>query len=101
LRVSDIAARSGASLPSASRLIARLRDRSLVAVTSVDADRRASLVSLTDAGREAMRNVRSARRRMITEAIAGIEVRRGSFGEQLKVLAEGIRGYEARQLRPR
>ena len=50
LRVGEIAARMGSAVPTTSRLIRRLERRGLVVAQRDEADRRATLVSLTDAG---------------------------------------------------
>ena len=61
LRIGDIADREGVSAPTATRLVASLEERGLVARETDVADRRSSHVSLTDQGRRKLEQARQAR----------------------------------------
>jgi len=68
-RVSDVAARVGVSLPSASRLIARLMERGYVDSARDDHDRRETNVTLTRRGAQVRRAVISRRRQLMMSAL--------------------------------
>jgi DNA-binding MarR family transcriptional regulator len=70
-RISELAERIGASGPSASRLVQRLRRRGIVRQEVDPDDRRAVRVSLTDQGRELRSRVVDTRRRLIQETLPG------------------------------
>lgn len=69
LRVGEIAAQIGASLPSTSRILRRLERRDLISTERDERDRRATLVRLTPAGVAARRKVVQARQRYISSAL--------------------------------
>jgi DNA-binding MarR family transcriptional regulator len=71
LRVSEVAAIVGSSLPSASRLVDRLRRRGLVATQTDAADRRATRVRATPAGQELRTRIVDHRQRMLRNRLAG------------------------------
>jgi DNA-binding MarR family transcriptional regulator len=71
MRVGSIAERIGASLPSASRLVARMEAREFVVTAPDESDRRAILVSLAPLGRNTRNGVIQRRRRLIEELVGG------------------------------
>jgi DNA-binding MarR family transcriptional regulator len=98
MRVSDLGRAIGASLPSTSRLVSRLRGRGVLILSPSEADRRVSLISLTDRGREVVAAVRRARHGLILAAIKDLDdVFDGSFDEKLALLADTIGRYELRR----
>ena len=72
VRIGTIAARLGASGPSASRIVRRLTARGLVGVDRDPTDGRAVLVRLTESGRGLRAEVIERRRRMIRESLVPI-----------------------------
>jgi DNA-binding MarR family transcriptional regulator len=70
VRVGEIAAAIGGSLPSTSRLVQRLERRGLVATARDATDRRATLVSLTTKGQGLREDVITARRQAMEAALA-------------------------------
>lgn len=73
LRITEIAARVGVSVPSASRLVGRLDERGLVASSRDPADHRATLVRPTPRGRRVTSAVLERRRRLIGDALASVD----------------------------
>lgn len=69
-RVSEIAALMTIAPTTTSRHLSALERKGLVKRTSSDADRRAALVTLTDAGAQAVRELRVVRRRLFAEILA-------------------------------
>jgi DNA-binding MarR family transcriptional regulator len=69
MRVGSIAERVGASLPSASRLVARMETRGLVVTSRDETDHRATLVSLAPLGWSTRDGVIRRRRRLIDELV--------------------------------
>lgn len=69
LRVGEIAQAVGMSLPSTSRLIQRLERRGLVTTERDQSDRRATLVRLTESGKEVREAVVKRRREMMEAAL--------------------------------
>jgi DNA-binding MarR family transcriptional regulator len=96
MRVSDLGRSIGASLPSTSRLVSRLRGRGVLILSPSEADRRVSLISLTDRGREVVAAVRRVRHGFILAAIKDLDVFDDSFDEKLALLADTIGRYELR-----
>jgi len=96
MRVSDLGRSIGASLPSTSRLVSRLRGRGVLILSPSEADRRVTLISLTDRGREVVAAVRTVRHGFILAAIKDLDVFDGSFDEKLALLADTIGRYELR-----
>jgi DNA-binding MarR family transcriptional regulator len=70
VRVGEISAAVGMSLPSTSRMIRRLEQRGLVATARDESDRRATLVSVTRAGRNLRDDVVRRRRTLMEAALA-------------------------------
>jgi DNA-binding MarR family transcriptional regulator len=70
LRVGELAAHLGISIPSASRLVRRIEAQGLVAATRADDDRRATNVAVTHAGREIVDAVVRSRRELIGLALS-------------------------------
>jgi DNA-binding MarR family transcriptional regulator len=71
IRLSDLAQRIGLDLSTASRQVHHLQIAGLVERVTVEEDRRAALLSTTAAGREMVERLRSAKRGVITEILAG------------------------------
>ncbi len=68
--VSEIAERIGATLSAASRLVGRLERRGLVRATKDEHDRRATRVTLSEAGSDLRNQVMAKRRQMAAEILA-------------------------------
>jgi DNA-binding MarR family transcriptional regulator len=91
LRISDLGRRIGASLSSTSRLVSRLRARGVVNLRPSNADRRVSLITLTDRGRHVVSEVRSARHDLILAAIKDLDATLDeAFEKDLARLADTI-----------
>lgn len=69
-RVTDLALLEGITQPAATGLVNRLEDRGWAARTADPSDGRASLVAITDAGRERLRQHREERSLRIAERLA-------------------------------
>jgi DNA-binding MarR family transcriptional regulator len=65
LRIGELAAHLGISIPSASRLVRRIESQGLVTATRADDDRRATNIALTKAGRKIVDAVVRCRRGLI------------------------------------
>lgn len=76
LRISEVAARTGTSLPSASRLVDRLARRGLLVVEPDPTDRRARLVRSTRSGTTLRRRLVARRREMLDDRIAQVTLPR-------------------------
>lgn len=74
LRLGDVAAALGTSLPSASRLIDRLRRRGLVDSVADALDRRARCISLTPSGAAVVGVVLENRRGLIAAVVGALDV---------------------------
>jgi DNA-binding MarR family transcriptional regulator len=91
MRVGAIAQRIGASLPSTSRLVARMEFRGYVSASPDERDKRATLVRLAPLGRNTRDGVIRRRRRLIEElvgddtSLANLSLERG-----LAILAERL-----------
>lgn len=70
LRVTDLATLEGVTQPAATSLVNRLADQGWVARAADPTDGRASLVSITDAGRRRLQQHRDDRSRRIAERLA-------------------------------
>lgn len=70
IRVGEIALRMGSAVPTTSRLVRRLERRGLVGTERDEADRRATLVRLTDAGERIRAAIVERRRQLIRDALA-------------------------------
>jgi DNA-binding MarR family transcriptional regulator len=71
LRIGELAAHLGISIPSASRLVRRIEAQGLVTARRADDDRRATNVAVTSAGREMVAAVVGRRRQLIGRALSG------------------------------
>lgn len=68
--VTEVAARLGAEISPASRLVSRLVRRGLVLASKDDQDRRVTRVTVSDAGRELRATVIERRRELLAEVLA-------------------------------
>lgn len=71
VRIGELAAHLGMSVPSASRLVRRVETRAYVTATRAVDDRRATDVNLTPAGRKLVDAVVGRRRELIRRALDG------------------------------
>lgn len=95
IRVGDVAARVGISMPAASRLLRRLERRGYVATARDESDRRATLVRLTVAGSRLRTAVIERRRALLNEALAAHASRLPKdLSGGLRVLGEAFDRYE-------
>ena len=69
LRIGELAASLGTSIPSTSRLVRRVEARRLLTATRANDDRRATIVALSPAGREVVDAVIRRRRELIERAL--------------------------------
>jgi DNA-binding MarR family transcriptional regulator len=74
LRISDVAARVGSSLPSASRLVERLVRRGLISIDADPTDRRVRIARPTRAGSALRRRLVARRRELLAERLATVAV---------------------------
>ncbi len=70
LRVGEIAARIGSTVPTTSRLVRRVERRGLVTTVRDESDRRATLVRLTPAGETYRSSLVEHRRRLIRASLS-------------------------------
>jgi DNA-binding MarR family transcriptional regulator len=73
LRLHEIARQVSASMPSASRLVDRMKRRGLVASAPDPGDRRGRLISLTERGAQMRDQVTARRRALIEEGLSSYE----------------------------
>ena len=73
IRVGELAARIGSAVPTTSRLVRRLERRGLVVAERDEADRRATLVRLTEAGERIRGAIVGRRRQLVRDALAARE----------------------------
>ncbi|MEU6135774.1 MarR family transcriptional regulator [Nocardioides sp. NPDC047086] len=71
-RVTDLARIAGVSQPAMTQLVNRLTQQELLARVADDADRRAVLVEITDAGREVLETRRGQRAGVLDAALARV-----------------------------
>jgi DNA-binding MarR family transcriptional regulator len=86
LRIGELAEHLGISVPSASRLVRRIENRHLVTAVRADDDRRATIVSLTKAGRGLVSDVVARRRDLIRMALRDSD--RGRDAEAIALVTE-------------
>ncbi len=86
IRVGEIAARIGSAVPTTSRLVRRLERRSLVIAQRDEADRRATLVRLTDSGERIRAAIVDRRQQLVRDALSARPD--GLSGELVGGLAE-------------
>ena len=97
MRIGELAAHLGVSVPSASRLVRRVGARELVTATRDDDDRRVTTVGVSPRGRRLVGAVVEARRELIRRALADIPLgrdvslhrERGAV-ETVSLLADGL-----------
>lgn len=70
IRVGEIAARIGSAVPTTSRLVRRLERRGLVVAERDEADRRATLVRLTESGETIRTAIVERRRQLVRDALS-------------------------------
>ncbi|MER7607303.1 MarR family transcriptional regulator [Nocardioides sp. NPDC127503] len=73
-RVTDLAKVAGVSQPAMTQLVNRLTQQGMLARVADDADRRAVLVEVTDAGREVLETRRGQRAGVLDAALARVSV---------------------------
>jgi DNA-binding MarR family transcriptional regulator len=93
VRVGELAARVGMSMPSASRLIDRLEARGYVSTARDPRDGRGTIVALTDDGAEVRQAVMSRRRSLLAEALADEGVSLPDAGTGLASLVRALERY--------
>jgi DNA-binding MarR family transcriptional regulator len=94
VRVGDVAAQVGVSMPSASRLIARLMERGYVDSARDERDRRGTIVTLTSRGAEVRRTVIRRRRFLMRKALSADQTSLPSeLGHGLATLARALERY--------
>ena len=93
-RVGVIAGRLGMSLPSASRLNSRMERRGLVTTARDEADRRATIVSMTTEGAAVQASVVVTRKRLLEDALGadGTTLRPGTT-EALQAVVRALGAY--------
>ena len=95
IRVGEIAARIGMSLPSTSRLIGRLERRGYVSTERDETDRRATLVRMTATGHRVRDTVIARRRQLIDAALVAYADRLPKdLSRGLATLAKAFDRYE-------
>jgi len=75
MRIGELAAHLGLSVPSASRLVRRVEARDLVVATRDVDDRRVTTVALSPRGRRVIDAVVGRRRSLIRQALVGVPLR--------------------------
>jgi DNA-binding MarR family transcriptional regulator len=89
LRLGEVAATIGMSVPSASRMVDRLEARGLVAARPDPDDRRAVRLGLTPEGELIVADVMRSRRRLISDRLVDIRVSK-SFAKQLDQVSASL-----------
>jgi len=98
LRLSDLADLLGVDLSTASRQVHHLRQAGLVQRAPVVEDRRASLLTVTDAGSEMVSRILEARRTVITQMLADWNPEeRAELARVLGHLADDIVAFGCRE----
>ena len=91
LRVSELAERLHVDTPAVSRKVHQLEREGLIARSGDQADRRASRLGLTDAGRAAIDTTLSARRAWIAGVLSDwTAAERSDFARALRRFADGV-----------
>lgn len=94
IRVGDVAARVGMSLPSGSRLVSRLEERGYVATARDPRDRRGTIVTLSERGMEVRSAVIERRRLLVLASLGELgEVTGRDLEDGLEALAEAFARY--------
>ena len=94
VHVTDVAVGVGISLPSASRLIARLEERGYVTTDRDERDRRATLITLTTQGARVRRDVINRRRYLMLAAFGSHATELPpDFGRDLATLTRTFEDY--------
>jgi DNA-binding MarR family transcriptional regulator len=101
LRVSDIAACHGVDVSSITPRLKRLEQAGLVMRRRVPSDARASLISATAKGAEALESVHAARRDILRVALAGIDAGQvaGASDVLCRIAAQLVRDPSATAIR--
>lgn len=98
MRLSDLAERLGVDLSTASRQVHHLQLAGLVQRTTMEEDRRASLLSVTEPGKDMVERILEARRSVITEMLAGWSPeQRSELGRVLAHLADDMVAFGCRE----
>ncbi len=91
LRISEVAARVGVTLPATSRLLRRLERRQLTSLAIDAQDRRATRARLTERGRRVRAAIIDYRSAALREVAAGVgDPRRLTLAAGLRVLADRL-----------
>jgi DNA-binding MarR family transcriptional regulator len=97
-RLSDLAERLGVDLSTASRQVHHLQLAGLVQRATVEEDRRASLLTVTDSGKEMVERILAARRSVITQMLEQwTPEERSELGRVLTHLAGEIVAFGCRE----
>lgn len=92
LRLHEVAARVSVSMPSASRIVARMERRGLVSSSRDPVDGRGRLVALTDEGRSVRDRVVGWRRAMIAQQLDTVQMS-AAVVDGLTGIADGLAGW--------
>ena len=90
LTPSELAARERIQRPTATKLIAALEERGLVARTSDPADRRSSLIALTPAGAALLQEIRTRKDAFLAERLQGLSAEDRATLARAADLLEGL-----------
>jgi DNA-binding MarR family transcriptional regulator len=95
IRVGEIATRIGSAVPTTSRLVRRLERRGLVVAQRDEADRRATLVRLTETGERIRGGIVERRRQLVRDAlVARPGVLPGELSGGLAEISAALHRYE-------
>ena len=96
MRLSDLATRQGLDISTVSRRVAQLEAAGLVERSADPADRRASVVSLTERGREVVASISELRRELLESVVADWSEReRREFARLLARFADDLTSFGA------
>ena len=92
LRLGEVAVRISVSMPSASRLVARMERRGLLSSSPDPVDRRGRLIAVTDEGRSIRDRVIGWRRATLTENLATVPMS-AAMADVLTAIVDGLAGW--------
>ena len=90
LTPSELAARERIRRPTATRIVARLQHAGLVARTADPGDRRSSLLTVTDPGRELLATMRTRKDAFLSSRLDALTAADRATLERAAVLLEGL-----------